>query len=181
LSAFLVGAFAVTSSCLALAPAAEAAPAFTKCRAWRMQGQTWYGYQSNGYAVRFTLRTSSRDRLYGHAAASKGDPNQNHDIVGSQYISGSVRSDGGVGTLFLNIVWTNHTSGQYFGTAVNVRRTASGSLLAGLQGTAVETSGRGGAATWYADGTSPTFGDSSRVFPLYCPAADVIGKRLRLG
>jgi hypothetical protein len=152
---------------------AQAAP--TWCKAWRVTGQTWYGYQSNGFTLLFTLRQSPAPSTVfgGYARHNRGDVNQGG--VASQYLKGGVDSEG-VGRILMNIAWSNATSGQYNATAAYVRRTPSGGLTAGLRGTTVATSGGRGSATWYADGTSPGIGGSGGryVWPLYCLTKDVV-------
>jgi hypothetical protein len=57
-------------------------------------------------------------RFGGFARFNQGDPNQGG--VASQFISN------GVGSILMNIVWTNGSSGQYNGRAFDFRRTRSG-------------------------------------------------------
>jgi hypothetical protein len=147
----------------------QAAP--TRCRAWRVSGQTWYASQGS-FSLLFTLKMASSPspRFGGYARYNRGDP----DIGGvpSQAIRGAVGSDG---SIHMDIVWTNGTSGQYNGTAYDVQRTSSGGLTARLHGTTVDTTGNGApGARWDADGMPEGFGQTNYVRPLYCPAGAVV-------
>ena len=74
--------------------------------------------------------------------------------MASQFVGGGVNSDG-VGSILMNVVWTNGSSGQYNARAYDVQRTRSGGLTAGLRGTTVDTSGSGApGASWNANGQS---------------------------
>ena len=57
-----------------VAESAQAAP--TWCKAWRVNGQTWYARQSNGFNLLFTLRMGSPPsvRFGGFARFNQGDP-----------------------------------------------------------------------------------------------------------
>jgi hypothetical protein len=163
----LTTALAAAALSLTFVPleSAEAAP--TWCRSWRVNGQTWYLTQSNGIKVLLTLKmpASSNVRFGGYARFGK-DPNRGG--VASQLVRGGVGSEG-VGSIHMDIVWTNGSSGQYNGTVYDVERTASGGLTAGLRGTTVDTSGRAApGARWYANG------QDSGIRPLWCPAAAVV-------
>ena len=104
--------------------AAQAAPQW--CRAWKVGGQTWYGYQSNGYSLLFTVRMAgSTSSLSGYARASRGDVNRGG--VSSQYLRGGVVSDG-IGRVMIEVQWANGSRGQYHATTYDVRRSASGGL-----------------------------------------------------
>ena len=143
----------------------------TRCRAWRVQGQTWWAGQDNGYTLMFTLRSSSTSsRFSGKAQYYVGDY---ENLVGSQYLSGSVGTDP-TGVIHMDIVWSNGSSGQYNATAYDVRPTKSGGLTASLQGTTVDTSGGGGATHWVADGLEAPLGDGSFIRPLYCRPGDAV-------
>ena len=144
----------------------------TRCRAWRVQGQTWYAGQDNGYTLMFTLRPSSTSPRFGGKAQYYAGDYEN--LVGSQYLSGSVGTDP-TGAIHMNIVWSNGSSGQYNGTAYDVRPTKSGGLTASLRGTTVDTSGNGGsAARWVADGLEGPLGDNGFIRPLYCRPGDAV-------
>jgi len=146
----------------------------TRCRAWRVQGQTWYAGQGS-YTLMFNLRMSSSgsSRISGNARYYRGDY---ENLVGSQALRGSVGTDTkGVIHIQMDIVWANASSGQYNGTAYDVRPTPSGGLTASLQGTTVDTSGNGGsAAHWIADGLEGPLGDTGFIRPLYCRPADAV-------
>ena len=149
-----------------VAESAQAAP--TWCKAWRVNGQTWYARHSNGFNLLFTLRMGSPPsaRFGGFARFSQGDPNQGG--VASQFLGGGVNSDR-VGSILMNVVWTNGSSGQYNARAYDVERTRSGGLTAGLRGTAVDTSGSGApGASWNANG------QSNGIRPLFCSAGAVV-------
>ena len=167
----LAAALAVASLWVTVVPAAQAAPKY--CRAWRVQGQTWYAGQSNGFSLMFTLRMGSpTSKVFsGFARYNRGDPTEGG--VPSQFIRGGVDSDG-VGRIKMDIVWSSGSSGQYHATAYGVRRRSNGTLIAGLQGTTVDTSGGGGAARWWADGTGPGLGKPGGNWPLWCPASAVV-------
>jgi hypothetical protein len=151
--------------------AAQAAPQW--CRAWKVGGQTWYGYQSNGYSLLFTVRMAgSTSSLSGYARASRGDVNRGG--VSSQYLRGGVVSDG-IGRVMIEVQWANGSRGQYHATTYDVRRSASGGLTAGLTGTTVDVSGGGGAARWIADGMTSGIGTSDRyIWPMFCARGDVV-------
>lgn len=108
-------------------------------------------------------------RFGGFARFNQGDPNQGD--VASQFVGGGVNSDGG-GSILMNVVWTNGSSGQYNARAYDVQRTRSGGLTAGLRGTTVDTSGSGRPARLGMRMGSPTeFGRcSARRVPL-CASA----------
>ena len=157
----------------AVAPAFPGPP--RRCRAWRVQGQSWFAGQSNGYTLMFTLRMPSptSSRITGYAQYFQGGSYQN--LTGSQYISGGLgtTSNGLVG-FHLNIVWRNAGSGQYNATAYDAQPTSSGGLTAALHGTTVDTSGSGASARWIADGLEGPLGDTSHIRPLYCAPRDVV-------
>jgi hypothetical protein len=171
----LVVPLAVASLGVAFVPVetAEAAPGW--CRAWKVAGQTWYADQSNGFTLLFTVRMdrAGAPRFSGYARSNRGDVNRGG--VPSQFLRGGVSSDG-AGRVMIDIVWANGTSGQYHATAVDVRRTSSGALTAGLRGTTADTSGGGGAARWEALGGSSGLGTSGGryAWPLFCSRGDVV-------
>ena len=178
-SVTLVTMLALASLGVAFVPgaAAQARPAPPVwCKTWKVSGQTWYADQSNGFTLMFTLRMSpGPSTLFsGFARHNRGDVNRGGNP--SQFIRGGVTS-AGVGRVMMDIQWANGSRGQYHATAVNVRRTASGGLTAGLDGTMVDTSGGGGVgARWYAYGQSSGIGTSGGRFfwPLYCARGDVL-------
>ena len=154
------------------------------CRAWHVNGQTWFGDQGH-YTLMFTLKmaspTSSLLSAQSYAAFSAGPAHTQlftgsvpDTGAGSRYIRGFVNSN--TGSIHMDIVWKNGDSGQYNGTAYDVQRTPSGGLNAGLHGTTVDTAGTGAGASWEADGMSGTsyFGDGDYALPLYCRAGDVV-------
>lgn len=157
----------------AVAPAFPGPP--RRCRAWRVQGQSWFAGQSNGYTLMFTLRMPSppSSRISGYAQYFQGS--SYHNLVGSQYISGGLgtTSQGYVG-IHMDIAWSNGGRGQYNGTAYDAQPTSSGGLTAALHGTTVDTTGSGVSARWIADGMEGPLGDTSHIRPLYCPRADVV-------
>jgi hypothetical protein len=156
------------------ASSAASQPQGTRCRAWRVQGQTWYAGQGS-FTLMFTLRTatSTPSRFSGYARYYKSDYG---DLVPSQYIRGYVGSNSkGIVGIHMDIVWSNGSSGQYNATAYAARPTSSGGLTASLHGTTVDTSGNGGpGARWYADGLEGPLGDNGFIRPLYCPPRDVV-------
>lgn len=156
----------------AVVPVAPAQAAPTWCKAWQVRGETWYGHQTGGFSLMFTLRMVGRI-VTGWARFNRGDPNRGG--VPSQFLRGGMNSDG-VGHLILNIVWTNGTSGQYHGTPVDIRRTPSGGLTAGLRGTTVQTAGGTGSARWWADGLGAGIGGTGGryLWPLSCLTRDVV-------
>jgi hypothetical protein len=164
----LVTTLVVASLWVTVVPAASAKVAPKYCKFWRVQGQTWYAAQGS-FSLLFTLRMASRTstRFSGFARYNRGNPNRGG--VASQFIRGGVNNEG-VGSILMNIVWRNGSSGQYNARAVWVRRTRSGGLTAGLYGTTVDTTnGNGGnSARWSADDTP------SGNWPLYCLKADVV-------
>jgi hypothetical protein len=157
----------------AVAPAFPGPP--RRCRAWRVQGQSWFAAQSNGYTLMFTLRSaaSAPSRFSGYAQYFQGSSQKN--LTGSQFIRGGVgtMSNGFIG-IHMDVVWRNGSSGQYNATAYDAQPTSSGGLTAALHGTTVDTSGGGAAARWWADGLEGPLGDTSHIRPLYCPRADVV-------
>lgn len=172
----------------AKAAALAAYNAGMNCRAWHVNGQTWFGDQGR-YMLMFTLRmaspTSSLLSANSYAAFAPDlagySANSGHTQLfritdrvpdngaGSRYISGGVNSN--TGSIHMDIVWKNGDSGQYNGTAYDVQRSPSGGLTAGLHGTTVDTVGSGASASWEADGMSVQ-GDYTR--PLYCKPGDVV-------
>jgi hypothetical protein len=180
----LVTTLAVATVWVTFVPAESARAAKPKyCKFWRVQGQTWYASQDNGFTLAFTLKmplansltSKLRNRLGGFARYSRGHINSGYDGVGSQLITGGVGSEG-VGSIYMNIVWRNGTRGQYNARAVSVRRTRSGGLTAGLYGTTVDTTGNGGgrAAHWWADNTTGELGQTNHPWPLICLKGDVV-------
>jgi len=149
---------------------AQASP--TWCRAWQVSGQTFYGYQSNGFDLLFTLRQYGT-RFSGYARYNRGDVNRGG--VSSQFIRGSVNSDG-AGRIGMEIQWASGSRGQYNATVVNVRRTSSGGLTGALTGTTTDVSGGGGAARWEADGGSSGLGTSGGryLWPMFCASKNVV-------
>lgn len=91
------------------------------CRAWRVNGQSWFADQGN-YTLMFTLRmaSSSSSGFSGYAQYYKGDPTYGAPIVGSQFIRGNVGSVGGVASIHMDVFWKNGSSGQYNGTSYGV-------------------------------------------------------------
>ena len=182
----LVTTLAVATVWVTFVPAESAQAAKPKyCKFWRVQGQTWYASQDNGFTLAFTLKmpyanrptSKLRQRLTGFAKYSAGRIDSGYGAVGSQLISGGVGSDG-VGSIYMNITWRNAGRGQYNAKAVSIRRTRSGGLAAGLYGTTVDTTGTGagrpGAAHWWADDTAGELGETNGHWPLYCLKADVV-------
>ncbi len=157
-----------------VATAAVAGPP-KRCRVWRVQGQTWFGRQSNGYTLMFTLRssTSNPSRFGGYAQEYQGMSQRN--LVGSQLITGGVGTmSGGYVGVHMDIAWSNGSRGQYNALAYDAQPTASGGLTASLHGTTVDTTGNGASARWVADGLEGPLGDTSHLRPLYCQPRDVV-------
>ena len=167
----LVLAIASFGAAFMQAGAAQASP--TWCRAWQVSGQTWYGYQTNGFTLLFTMRMSSSNRFSGFARYNRGDVNLGG--TPSQFLRGAVNSEG-AGSINMEIQWTSGSRGQYMARTYNVRRTPSGGLTAGLTGTTVDVSGGGGAARWYADGGSSGLGtsDGRYLWPMFCAPKNVV-------
>ena len=144
------------------------------CRAWRITGQTFFADQGS-YTLMFTLRmgASPSTRFGGFAEYWRGANAYDGHAVARQYIDGGIGADGSV---HMNIVWNNGTSGQYNATLYGVQQTSSGSLTGMLQGTAVDTTGTGGgsAMRWTANGTASADGfTTDTVLPMYCPTSAV--------
>ena len=158
---------AVAVLCLPCVPTAPAEAAPTWCRAWRVNGQTWYINQSNGLNVLFTPRMAQPPsiRFSGYARFAK---NPTLGGVPSLFIRGAVGSEG-VGSIKMDVLWANNTRGQYNGTVYDVERRASGGLRASLRGVSVDTTGRPApGATWSA------YGQTNGVRPLWCPSTAVV-------
>lgn len=169
----LIGALTVSNLLAPLVHVQQAHAAPKWCRAWHVSGQTWYASQSNGFTLLFTLRSTPGSTMFnGFARYERGDVNLGG--TPSQLLRGSVQSEG-AGGVIMNIVWRGGQSGQYIGSVVNVQRTPTGMLTAGLQGTTVDTTGSGVSARWEADGFSSGIGTSDVYrWPLYCPQSYVV-------
>jgi hypothetical protein len=144
------------------------------CRAWRVTGQTFFADQGS-YTLMFTLRMapSPSTRFSGFAEYWRGANAYNGHAVARQYIGGGIGPDGSV---HMDIVWNNGTSGQYNATLYGVQQTSSGGLTGMLQGTAVDTTGTGGgsAMRWTANGTASSDGfTADTTLPMYCPPSAV--------
>ncbi len=144
------------------------------CRAWRVNGQTWFADQGS-YTLMFTLRmaASPSSHISGYAEYWRGASGVDSQAAGSQYISGGVGADGRV---HMDIVWKNGSSGQYNATLYGVQQTSSGALTGMLQGTTVDTTGTGGGSAmhWTANGTASADGfTTDTVLPMYCPPSAV--------
>lgn len=144
------------------------------CRAWRITGQTFFADQGS-YTLMFTLRMGAppSTRFGGFAEYWRGANAYDGHAVARQYIDGGIGPDGSV---HMDIVWNNGSSGQYNATLYGVQQTSSGGLTGMLQGTAVDTTGTGGgsAMRWTANGTASADGfTTDTILPMYCPPSDV--------
>jgi hypothetical protein len=166
-------AVAALAAVAVLAAGTATASATPSCRGWKVQGQSWFAAQSNGYTLMFTLRTASNGRLYGYAQQYQGMSQRN--LVGSQLISGGIsRTSQGYVQFHLDIHWSNGQWGQYNALAYGTQSTSSGTLTATLRGTTVDMTGSGASAKWIADGLEGPLGDTGHIRPLYCPSANVV-------